>query len=221
MKSRLLIIQLSGAVASLALLPAAWGQMRGGSIDRPFNTPAFSPYLNMLRSDSGPAQNYYGLVRPQLEFARQNQQLSAGLESLQTQQNSMMQPMGQPMMGYGYSQLGMTGHPVIFNSFGTSQFSGGYTGTSSGMMGGGFGGGMMGGGGGGFAGPGFAPNSMGAGGMNSSFNGMSGSQGGGFSPYGGMSGPAMGLSGMSGGSMTGHASQFGGIGNMGQPGMSR
>jgi hypothetical protein len=77
------------------------------------------------------------------------------------------------------------------------------------------------GGGGGFAGPGFAQNPMGAGGMNSSFNGMSGSQGGGFSPYGGMSGPVMGLGGMSGGSMTGHASQFGGIGNMGQQGMSR
>jgi len=218
MKSRLLIFQLAGVMASLALLPAAWGQMRGGGgIDRPFSTPAFSPYLNMLRNDAGPAQNYYGLVRPQLEFARQNQQLSAGLESLQTQQNAMMQPMGQPMMGYGYSQLGLTGHPVIFNSFGTSPFSGGYTGTSSGMMGGGFGGGMM-GGGGGFASPGFAPNSMGGGGMNSSF---SGAQGGGVSPYGGISGPAMGFGGMSGGSMTGHASQFGGIGNMGQPGMSR
>ena len=45
--------------------------------------------------------------------------------------------------GYGYSRLGITGHPVIFNSFGNGQFSGGYTG---------FGGGGIGGGGAGFAG---------------------------------------------------------------------
>jgi hypothetical protein len=32
------------------------------------NQPAFSPYLNLLQPSGSTALNYYGLVRPQLEF---------------------------------------------------------------------------------------------------------------------------------------------------------
>lgn len=31
--------------------------------------PPFSPYLNLLRQNSSPAVNYFGLVRPQQQFA--------------------------------------------------------------------------------------------------------------------------------------------------------
>jgi len=171
----------------------AFGQMGGNRIDRPINTPTFSPYLNMLRGSGGPTLNYFGLVRPQVESAQQNQQLGQELQMLQMQQN---QGMGMPMRGFGYSQLGITGHPVYFNSFGNGQFSGGYTST---MSGGGFGGGGF--SGGGFGGGGFG----GAGGVN-----------GGFSPYGGqMNVGGMGNTAVSPGfsGISGHPAQFGGIGN--------
>ncbi len=94
--------------------------------------PAISPYVNMLRSDASPALNYYGLVRPQQQFAQQNQQLGQGLQSLQMQMQGSSMPMNSA--NFGYSQLGATGHPVIFNSFGTSRFSGGYTGFGGGGL---------------------------------------------------------------------------------------
>jgi hypothetical protein len=149
----------------------------------------------MLRNNGSPGLNYFGLVRPQLEFAEQNQQLGQNIQGLQIRQN---QPMQMMQGSYGYSQLGVTGHPVIFNSFGNSQFSGGYTG----MAGGGMGGAGMGGGGmGGFAGQ----------------NGMNGGMSGGnqFGGPGMMNGGFGGFTGVSG-----HAAQFGGIGNHSQ-GMSR
>ena len=98
------------------------------------NSPTISPYINLLRGGNV-GLNYYGLVRPQQDFAMQNQQLGQGIQSLQRlQQGSQMQMSSR---GYGYSQLGITGHPVIFNSFGNGQFSGGYTGFSGGGIGGG------------------------------------------------------------------------------------
>jgi hypothetical protein len=165
----------------------------GGRIDRPLDTPTFSPYLNMLRNDAGPGMNYFGLVRPQQEFAQQNQQLGQGLQTLQMQQFQGMQMTGGGY--YGYSQLGTTGHPVMFNSFRTGQFSGAYTGGAGG--GGGFGGGM----GGGFGGGGMT------GGFNQGFGQAGGQFGtGGMGFQGGMMMPAGGFSGISG-----HASSFGNI----------
>lgn len=211
-------------ISVLCVCSAAGAQ----GISRPGSTPTFSPYLNMLRQDSGPGQNYFGLVRPQLNFAQQNQQLSQGLNALQMQQNSMM-PMS--MMGMGYSQLGTTGHPVLFNSFGTSPFSGGYTGLSGGGMGNSMmTGGMMGGGmgmmGQGMMGGGFGGNMSGNGfGGGSSLNSAGAGTlpgGGGFSPAAGMQGSAMSGANMMGfGSMTGHSPQFGGIGSFGSSGQRR
>ncbi len=179
----------------------------GGSA--PLSPPTISPYVNMLRSDSSPALNYYGLVRPQQEFAQQNQQLGQGLQSLQMQSSSM-QPYSS---GYGYSQLGATGHPVIFNSFGTSRFSGGYLGGG----GGGFGGG---GGGGGFGGGGFGGGGN-AGQFGGGFGGGNGGQfGGGQSGFGGVGSTGGGFGGvpMGYGTVTGQVPQFGGIGNTYRPG---
>ena len=169
----------------------------GGGNNPQGNSPTISPYINLLRGGNV-GLNYYGLVRPQQDFAMQNQQLGQGLQSLQMQQGSQMEMSSR---GYGYSQLGMTGHPVIFNSFGNGQFSGGYTGF--GNSGGGFGGG------------GFSGGNFGGGGQ---FGGQSnfGSQAnfGGIGTTGGGFGSVS--SGFSGAS--GHMSQFGGIGNTYRPG---
>ena len=119
----------------------------GGGYNPQGSSPTISPYINLLRGGNV-GLNYYGLVRPQQDFAMQNQQLGQGIQSLQMQQGSQMQ---MNTGSYGYSQLGMTGHPVIFNSFGNGQFSGGYTSLGNSGFGGG---GNIGGGGGNFGGGG-------------------------------------------------------------------
>lgn len=45
----------------------AQGQLRPGISAQPTG-PAFSPYLNLLRQGNSTALNYYGLVRPQVQF---------------------------------------------------------------------------------------------------------------------------------------------------------
>jgi hypothetical protein len=65
--------------------------------------PAYSPYLNLLRSGSSPAVNYYGLVRPQLNFIN-----SIGM--LQQQVSSDQQEIS----GLQFGNLPTTGHPVQF-----------------------------------------------------------------------------------------------------------
>lgn len=172
------------------------GQYAGNQFDRGYNTPTFSPYINLLRDNGGVGQNYYGLVRPQMEFAQQNQQLNMGLQQLQVQ-NQMPNQMGRMPMAYRYSQLGATGHPVIFNSFGNGQFTGGYVGMAGGM--GGMDAGMMGGGA-----------AFGGGGMMGGMPGGNqfGQMGMGGGVMGGGGNAGMGFSGVSG-----HAAQFGGIGN--------
>ncbi len=46
--------------------------------------PAFSPYLNLLRRDQNPALNYYGLVRPQVQY-------NDSIQNLQTRQTALEQ----------------------------------------------------------------------------------------------------------------------------------
>ncbi len=203
-------------------------------INRPIDTPTFSPYINMFREGGGVGLNYFGLVRPQMEFAQQNQQLGMNVQALQMQGHQ-----GQMMMmpAYGYSQLGATGHAVVFNSFGQGRFGGGYNGMAGGMGGGGgmggFGGGMAGGGmGGGQIGGGFGQaggvggfgGGMGAGGVGGGFGGGGFNAGG---VGGGFGGGGMGAGGFGGGmnqmmpmgagitGVTGHMSTYGTIGNTG------
>jgi hypothetical protein len=187
-------------VFSLTIVPSVtFAQIGGDRIQRPMSTPAFSPYLNLFRSgdNSGPVMNYFGLVRPQLDSMQQNQQLGENLQTLQSMQ--MMQGrQSQQMAGpaLGYSQLGITGHPVVFQSFqgaaGGAGGGGGFGG--GGIGGGGFGGGGFGGGGGGFGG-------AGAGGFGA---------GGGFS--GGLGGGGFGGQGLSG-----HPAAFGTYNQMIRP----
>lgn len=200
----------------------AIAQVGADRINRPIDTPTFSPYINMFREGGGVGLNYFGLVRPQIDFAQQNQQLGMNVQALQMQghQGQMMMP------AYGYSQLGATGHAVVFNSFGQGRFGGGYNGMAGGM--GGMGGGMAGGGGfgGQQIGGGFGQaGGFGAGGMGAGGGGFGG---GGFNAggVGGGFGGGMGAGGMGGMNqmmpmgagitgVTGHMSTYGTIGNTG------
>lgn len=71
-------------------------------------TPPYSPYLNLVRPGANPAINYYGLVRPQMDFARSIQGLQGQL--LSTQQSIMSQQAGGEVL--------TTGHPVYFLNYG-------------------------------------------------------------------------------------------------------
>ena len=203
--NRLATVSLAAmALSTLAFSTEVSAQFGADRIQRPINTPTFSPYLNMFRgrNDGGLVLNYYGLVRPQQQALQQNELIGQNLQSLQSmqmQQGRMPQQAGVP--GYGYSQLGITGHPVAFQTF-------------SNVSGGGFSGGGIGGGGIG-AGGGFRPLPGGMIGQSGGFGGMGsipGQLGG-----GGFGGPGAIMSGFGNGRMSGHPAAFGSL-NGGGPG---
>jgi hypothetical protein len=68
--------------------------------------PPYSPYLNLVRPGVNPAINYYGLVRPQQDFARSMQVIQGQL--LNTQQAIADQASGDLT----------TGHPTFFMNSG-------------------------------------------------------------------------------------------------------
>lgn len=71
--------------------------------------PAFSPYLNLLRAGNAPALNYYGLVRPEVQFRQSILNLqgavSANQQAIGTVQTEVE---GVPA----------TGHPIQFLNYG-------------------------------------------------------------------------------------------------------
>jgi hypothetical protein len=89
-------------VAALAVVAASLG---AGEVRGQPPPPGYSPYLNLARPGN-PGTNYYGLVRPQVEFRNDLQQLQRNTTRLQT----------------GVSQLTggelTTGHPAGFMYFG-------------------------------------------------------------------------------------------------------
>jgi hypothetical protein len=76
-----------------------------GGYSRP---PAFSPYLNLARGGSA-ALNYYGLVRPELQFRQSLLNLSNNVAANQ-------QAIGDVSAGLGATPL--TGHPTQFMNLG-------------------------------------------------------------------------------------------------------
>jgi len=71
------------------------------------NTPPVSPYLNLLRPGTSPAINYYGLVRPEMNFLNSVQALQAQLGYVQQ------------AAGLQAGEIGTTGHPAFFLNHGT------------------------------------------------------------------------------------------------------
>jgi hypothetical protein len=101
------LMALVGGLAVFAPLPAT-AQVIGGFGRPPVNPivrPAYSPYLNLLRGGD-PAFNYYGLVRPQMDFMTNLQQLQ--------QQSLLGQPTG-PVDSAAV--LLITGHRSQFMNF--------------------------------------------------------------------------------------------------------
>ena len=75
----------------------------------PTSRPTFSPYLNLLRSGNSTMFNYYGLVRPEVEFRAANQQFQSSLGIVDRQlQDSRREAAG--------SRLSQSGHQVRFMS---------------------------------------------------------------------------------------------------------
>ena len=150
--------------AAAVVLLAACNVAQAQRIQRPLNRPTVSPYVNLLRGN-GTGLNYYGLVRPELQFGQSLQQLQLGLGGQQRRTSR-----GNPFGGFG-GGLGVTGHAVVFDSYRLGGVGGGagFTG------GGGFGG--VAGGGSGFN-PGFltggSVGGFGFGGGNSSFSPLNG-----------------------------------------------
>jgi hypothetical protein len=92
--------------------------------------PAFSPYLNLLRGGSSPAVNYYGIVRPQLDFRESIQNLSNQVD-LNQQSIGNLAATG--------NALPTTGHPTQFMNLGgyfMSNSGGGMSAPRAGTIGG-------------------------------------------------------------------------------------
>ncbi len=134
----------------------------GGGYLLPNRRPAVSPYINLLRTGSDPAINYYGIVRPEVAFRSsinsldQQQSNLANQQAQEYTQNSQLPPTGQ---GAGFSTqyryfMTVGGRPGM-----GSGGSGGRPGMGGGMRpGGGMGGMTAPGGGAGFTGGGGASN---------------------------------------------------------------
>lgn len=129
--------------------------------------PAVSPYLNLLRRDSPEYLNYFGLVRPQLDFSGAIQQLQSGQAATNAQQ----------AMFQNLLTLPATGHASSFNSH-LRYFN---TNSGGGLGGMGFGGGGL---------PGMGGAGLPGGG------GLPGMGGGGVPGMGGGGMPGMGAAGM-------------------------
>jgi hypothetical protein len=71
----------------------------------PYARPVFSPYLNLLNGNTNPAINYYGLVRPEIEFR-------SSLQQLQQQVNALP-----PAPGVAEIGIPVTGHTTQFLNY--------------------------------------------------------------------------------------------------------
>ncbi|MEO1525483.1 MAG: hypothetical protein AAFX06_08600 [Planctomycetota bacterium] len=60
------------------------------------STPTLSPYLGLLRTDSGPLPNYQQFVRPRLQLRRQLTQQSQAIERQNRTLRSLNQQLNRP-----------------------------------------------------------------------------------------------------------------------------
>lgn len=73
------------------------------------NRPVYSPYLNLLRRGNSTLGNYYGLVRPELQFRAADTQF-------QSQFNNVDRRFSQVQGQFREGQMQVTGHRVQFLS---------------------------------------------------------------------------------------------------------
>jgi hypothetical protein len=94
-------------LALAGLLGAAHSAPAQYPYNNPYNRPYVSPYINLLRAGSSPGVNYYGIVRPEVEFR-------SGINQLQ-QQTQLNQQLITGLTGANPGPL-TTGHPVGFQN---------------------------------------------------------------------------------------------------------
>lgn len=80
-----------------------------GAISR----PAYSPYLNLLRRNTGPVQNYYGLVRPQQQFQANDELLDTNMQGLRRE---VKETEGMRLEKDQSTRLSESGHSARFMS---------------------------------------------------------------------------------------------------------
>ncbi len=116
---------LSGAVLILLGLGGvqeARAQVRRPSLQPPSPRPTYSPYLNLFRGGGTLASNYFGIVRPELEFYRSIGQLERGLAGQERRLGALA--------GDVDTILSPTGHSTSFLNTG-GYFGGGGPGSAS------------------------------------------------------------------------------------------
>ncbi len=96
----------AAAVVLVASVAAAHAQPPAPGGSRP---PPFSPYLNLARPDSPTVLNYYGLVRPELQFRQ-------SINALQQDVTFNQQAIGS--LAAGNTGLPVTGHTTQFMNHG-------------------------------------------------------------------------------------------------------
>lgn len=84
---------------------------------RPYARPAFSPYLNLNRFGTNPAINYYGLVRPQLRYNADIQQLQQSTFDLQQREPVVV---GSELLPTGHATGFLNHHRYFLNKGGTT-----------------------------------------------------------------------------------------------------
>src|SRR5437763_708665 len=100
-RMRNLITTLAAGAALALSVGAASAQSpfgRPGGV--PMNPPAVSPYLNLQRRGTDPAINYYGIVRPQLEFRNAYRGLQQQVDLQQHQLEATDPRTGLPETGH-------------------------------------------------------------------------------------------------------------------------
>src|SRR5262245_52854272 len=105
------VVTVLASLALTGLLPG--GPALSQSPPPAYTRPAVSPYINLVRPDASAGVNYYGIVRPELEFRGNIRQLQQRQAELGTELVSQQQP----------SALPPTGHPVQFGNEGNYFFT--------------------------------------------------------------------------------------------------
>lgn len=111
-------------IFTLALTLGMWqvcgstvmAQSNYSRINKPFDRPTFSPYLNLFRQGGGPVSNYFGVVRPQQQFYAQDNEFGEELEGVQKRQQQQYNPNEMRRRIPGVYTMGVTGHAVGFNT---------------------------------------------------------------------------------------------------------
>jgi hypothetical protein len=90
----------------------------------PVRRPSYSPYLNLTRQGGTPVQNYYGLVRPEVEFR-------SGISQLRGENQILAGGLAAATAGEELSTGHSTGYMTHLRYFGTNR-QGGAIGTIGG-----------------------------------------------------------------------------------------